>query len=121
MKDGFLKPDAFVIDTSRMRICGKGWVNFKKEEVDLKVAPTPKKPEFFSLATPLGVHGKFADFELGIVPGGIVGTTIKFIFSPIHVPVRRLTGKPLPKDGNDVCGMPLGPENRPTSPLAGCR
>jgi uncharacterized protein involved in outer membrane biogenesis len=92
MKDGFLKPDAFVIDTSRMRICGKGWVNFKKEEVDLKVAPTPKKPEFFSLATPLGVHGKFADFDLGIVPGGVVATTIKFIFSPIHVPVRRLAG-----------------------------
>ena len=121
MKDGFLKPDAFVIDTSRMRICAKGWVDFKKEEVDLKVAPIPKKPEFFSLATPLGVHGKFSDFELGVVTGGLVGAAIKFVFSPIHVPVRRLFAEPLPKDGSDVCSMPLGPENRPTSPVAGCR
>jgi uncharacterized protein involved in outer membrane biogenesis len=120
MKDGYLKPDAFVVDTSRMRICGTGWVDFKKEEVNLRVAPVPKKPAFFSLATPIGVKGKFSDFKLGIVPGGLLGTSVRFITSPIHVPIARLAGISLPKDGSDVCGMPLGPNDRPSKPPAGC-
>jgi uncharacterized protein involved in outer membrane biogenesis len=120
MKDGYLKPDAFVVDTSRMRICGTGWVDFKKEEINLRVAPVPKKPAFFSLATPIGVKGKFSDFKLGIVPGGLLGTSVRFITSPIHVPIARLSGISLPKDGSDVCGMPLGPNDRPNKPPAGC-
>ena len=120
MKDGYLKPDAFVVDTSRMRICGNGWVDFKKEEVNLSVTPVPKKPEFFSLATPIGVTGKFSDFKLGIVPGGLLGTSVRFITSPIHVPIARLAGISLPKDGSDICGMPLGPNDRPNKPPAGC-
>ena len=120
MKDGYLKPDAFVIDTSRMRICGNGWVDFKKEEVNLSVTPVPKKPEFFSLATPIGVTGKFSDFKLGIVPGGLLGTSVRFITSPIHVPIAKLAGISLPKDGSDVCDMPLGPNDRPNKPTIGC-
>ncbi|MCG8618540.1 MAG: AsmA family protein [Desulfobacterales bacterium] len=121
MKDGYLTPDTFVIDTSRMRICGSGWADFRKEEVSLKVAPVPKKPAFFSLATPIGIKGRFADFSLGISPGGVVGTTLRFITSPIHVPIAHMAGFRLPKDAADICDQPLGQENRPEKPPAGCR
>lgn len=121
MKDGYLTPDAFVIDTSRMRICGTGWADFKKEAVSLRVAPIPKKPAFFSLATPVGIQGDFSDFQLGIVPGGLVGTSVKFITSPIHVPIAMLARVKLPKDGGDVCSQPLGREDRPIKPPVGCR
>jgi len=121
MKDGLLRPEAFVIDTSKIRICGNGQVNFKTKHIDLKVAPTPKRPEFFSLATPLEVKGKFSDFGVGVQTGGLFGTSIRFLTSPIHVPLRRLAGEGLPKEGDDICGMTIGPNDRPTKRPPGCR
>jgi uncharacterized protein involved in outer membrane biogenesis len=120
MKDGLLTPDAMVIDTSRIRICVKGQVNFKKEQINITSAPAAKKPEYFSLATPIGVHGKFTDFEMGIEPGGILGTAVTFLTSPVITPMRRMVGEKLPEDGSDVCSMAIGPNDRPTEPPLGC-
>jgi uncharacterized protein involved in outer membrane biogenesis len=121
MKDGLLSPNIFLIDTTKIRICGKGQVDFKKETIDLKMAPTAKKPEFFSLATPIEVRGSFTDFGVGIQAGGLFGTTIRFIASPVTVPLRRLFTKDLPGDGGDVCGIAIGPENREGKAPAGCK
>ncbi len=121
LQDGILKPDVFLIDTTKIRICGKGRVDFKKEQIDLKMAPAAKKPEFFSLATPMQVNGKFADFGVGVQPGGLAGTVISFITSPLHVPVRRLFGQKLPADGADVCSMGIGLSNRSQKTPAGCK
>lgn len=121
MKNGLLKPDVFLIDTTKIRICGKGQVDFKNEHIDLKMAPTPKKSEYFSLATPVEVNGKFSDFGVGIQPGGLIGTAVKFIVSPVSATIRRLFGKALPANGKDVCAMPIGPENRSAKLPAGCR
>jgi uncharacterized protein involved in outer membrane biogenesis len=120
MKDGVLKPDAFVIDTSKIRICGKGQIDFKQKTIQLTVAPVPKKPQFFSLATPLAVRGKFSDFNVGIRSGGVFGTAVKFITSPLHVPLRRLAGQGLPEDGSDVCSMAIGPKSRSHPVPSGC-
>ncbi|MFC1825574.1 AsmA family protein [Thermodesulfobacteriota bacterium] len=121
MKDGLLKSETFLIDTTKIRICGKGQVDFKKESLTLKMAPTPKRPEFFSLATPVEVNGKFADFKIGIQSGGLIGTAINFITSPVTVPLRRLAGDELPEDGNDVCNMPIGPKERSAKRPPGCK
>ena len=121
MKEGLLRPDVILIDTTKIRICGKGQVDFKNETIDLKMAPTPKKPEFFSLATPVEVKGKFADFGVGIQPGGLIGTTVRFIASPVTVPLQRIFSKDLPADGADVCGMAIGAEDRSAKVPAGCR
>ena len=120
MKEGQLTPNIILIDTTKIRICGKGQVDFKKETIDLKMAPTPKKPEFFSLATPVEVRGNFDDFGVGIQAGGLIGTSVRFIASPVTVPLRRLFSKDLPADGADVCGMAIGPENRSAKAPAGC-
>ena len=121
MKEGLLSSDIFLIDTTKIRICGKGQVDFKKETIDLKMAPTPKKPEFFSLATPIEVRGNFDDFGVGVQAGGLFGTTIRFITSPVVTPLRRLFTKDLPGDGGDVCGMAIGPEKREGKAPAGCK
>lgn len=121
MKDGYLQPDVFVIDTTKMRICGKGWVDFNTRKLNLEVAPTPKKPEFFSLATPINVQGNFRDFGIGIVPGGLIGTGIKFVISPIQVPIQRVLDESIPSDGRDVWAIKLGPENRDMKRPTGCR
>ena len=121
MKDGVLEPDVFLIDTTKIRICGKGQVNFKDGRIDLKMAPTPKKAEYFSLATPIEVKGNFSDFGVGIQPGGLFGTTVNFIASPVTTTFKRLVKQELPADGNDVCAIPIGPEDRSAKPPAGCK
>lgn len=75
--------------------------------------------EYFSLATPVEVNGKFSDFGVGIQPGGLIGTAVKFIVSPVSATIRRLLGKELPADGKDVCAMSIGPENRSVKLPAG--
>jgi len=107
LKDGLLREDQMVIDTTRMRVKGETRVDFKKDDVYLYLKSSGKKPEFFSLATPIEVKGKIADFKIGIAPGGLFGTTIRFITSPLHVPLRRLFSEDLPPGGSDICESPL--------------
>ncbi len=103
LKDGLLREDQMVIDTTRMRVKGEAKIDFKKEDVYLYLKSSGKRPEFFSLATPIEVKGKIADFKIGVAPGGLLGTTIRFITSPLHVPLRRLFSEELPAGGHDIC------------------
>lgn len=122
MKGGQLSLDVFAIDTTAMRICGRGSIDFKKRRINMEAQPSAKTAEYFSLATPLAVDGSFDDFSVGIARGGIFGTVINFITSPIHATARRLGGKyAMPPDGSDVCSMPIGIDHRPTIPPKGCR
>jgi uncharacterized protein involved in outer membrane biogenesis len=121
MKEGYLESNVFVIDTTRMRICGKGWVDFRKHKLNLEIAPSPKKPEFFSLATPITIQGDFEDFGLAITPGGLIGTGIKFVISPLQVPLQTIFDKPIPADASDIRSIELGPDNRDGKRPIGCR
>jgi len=107
LKDGQLREDRMVIDTTRMRVKGDARVDFIKEDVYLYLKSSGKRPEFFSLATPIEVKGKITDFKIDVAPGGLIGTSIRFITSPLHVPLRRLFGEDLPPEGSDVCESPL--------------
>jgi uncharacterized protein involved in outer membrane biogenesis len=103
MNDGVMKEKSFVIDTSKIRVRGKIHVDFKKQTVYLRLMPTPKRPQFLSLATPLEVRGKFSDLKVSLAPGGLIGTTIRFLTAHIVVPIQWIILKRLPKDGSDVC------------------
>ncbi|WP_319548440.1 AsmA family protein [Desulfogranum marinum] len=120
VEDGLLTPDVFFIDTSKIRICGKGQVDFRKNTVNLTVSPTPKKPEFFNLATPLKISGSFDDINFGLRKGALVGTAARFIASPLVVPIERVFSDQIPEDGSDACGLPLGPDNRSEIYVKGC-
>jgi hypothetical protein len=86
----------------------------------LVVAPTAKRPEYFGLATPLVVKGDFDDFRVGLKRGALAKTGFKFIFSPITTSVKRLVKEDLPEDGNDICGLPIGPRDGEIAKLPGC-
>jgi len=120
MDNGVLSPDALVIDTSNIRICGWGKADFKQGTLRFNVAPIPKRPQFFSLATPFEVSGRFETFDMGIQPGGLMQTAVNFVTSPLHVPLRTIAGEKLPSDGSDVCQMQTDTKSRPTSPPPGC-
>lgn len=110
--DGLLKPDAFFVDTSQMRICVDGEVNLKEQRLDIGARPRAKRPQFFSLATPVQLRGSFSDLDVALGGAGVVGTAVRFVVSPITVPVKRIFSSDTPQDGSDVCGMELGPEAR---------
>ncbi len=113
IKDGYMTSETIMADTSKMRIFGKAAINFKKQTIDLEVAPTPKQPEFFSLATPVAVHGTFKDFGIGVKGLDLVGTVFSFIVSPVVVPIERIFVKDLATDGADVCDIDFATQENP--------
>ncbi|WP_031480351.1 AsmA family protein [Maridesulfovibrio frigidus] len=111
--DGIMTSETIMADTSKMRIFGKSSIDFKKRTIDLEVAPKPKRPEFFSLATPVAVHGTFKDFGIGVSGLDLVGTVVSFIVSPVVVPFERIFTKDLPTDGSDVCDIDFATQKSP--------
>ena len=76
-----------------------------RSKFKLKAVPKAKRPEFFSLATPVNVGGSFEDFKIGINKFRLTTSLASFITSPFHVPVRRLFVGERPKDGREACIM----------------
>ena len=107
IKDGKMKENAIFADTTKMQIGGKAKANFKTQEVYLAMAPKAKKPEFFSLATPIQVKGTFTDYKIGVQPGGLVGTAFRFITSPVFVPIQRVFTERAPADGKAACSAAM--------------
>lgn len=103
LDDGKLVDRLILLDTSRMRVTGKGAANFSDETLDLRMRPQAKKAQFLSLATPIRVSGTFDDFKIGVSPGDILETVGRLATSIIWVPLQKLAGKKLPADGADVC------------------
>ncbi len=103
MEDGMMHERTIFMDTTHMSIEGEANINFKTEELKLKMAPKAKRPEFFSLATPVSVHGTFEDFGIGINKILLTTSLASFITSPVHVPLRRLFSGERPEDGVEAC------------------
>jgi uncharacterized protein involved in outer membrane biogenesis len=103
LEDGVLKEEAIYLDTSNMRIAGKMDIDFKTRELEIKLAPKAKNPEFFSVAIPMQVKGSLDDFGLKIGILRMVGQVVSFITSPIHVPIRRVFTEASPEDGVEAC------------------
>jgi hypothetical protein len=103
LADGKLKEKSFLIDTSRMRVTGKGAVDFAEGKINLYVQPRAKTPQFLSLAIPIELSGTLDDFKVGVRAGDVVESVGQFVTSVIWVPLKILFGKETPVDGRDVC------------------
>jgi hypothetical protein len=103
LRNGKLAHDAILIDTSRMRVAGVGQADFERETLHFYLAPKPKSPQFFSLATPIQVTGTFTEFKIGVAPGGVADTLGRQLLSIVVVPLQKLTQPEIPRDGADVC------------------
>jgi uncharacterized protein involved in outer membrane biogenesis len=105
LDSGRMQERVIFMDTTRMSVAGKVNVDFNTREIDILAAPKAKKAEFFSLATPVKVHGSFEDFGLGVNPLSLTRSAISFVTSPIHVPIRRVFKKKIPADGKAACEL----------------
>jgi len=103
LSDGVLTERQILLDTTRVRVQGKGQVAFRDERVELKLQPRPKQAQFFSLATPIGVQGSFRDYRIGVDAADVLATLGSFATSLLWVPVQKLAGDEVPADGRDVC------------------
>ncbi|HEX6103042.1 MAG TPA: AsmA family protein [Alphaproteobacteria bacterium] len=68
VKDGLLKAQTFVIDTTDTNVTGEGDINLKNEKMDLKLEAHPKDPSLLSARTPVLIGGRLADPEFGVDP-----------------------------------------------------
>ncbi|CAB1062083.1 hypothetical protein D1BOALGB6SA_6859 [Olavius sp. associated proteobacterium Delta 1] len=107
IKDGKMKENAIFADTTKMQVGGKAKVNLKTREVYLAMAPKAKKAEFFSLATPIQVKGTFTNYKIGVQPGGLLGTAVRFITSPFVVPIQRVFTERAAADGKAACSAAM--------------
>ncbi len=103
MNDGLMRERTIFIDTTNMSIEAEATINFKTRHLSMLAAPKAKKPEFFSLATPVKVSGRFDDFGIGINLVRLTGTVASFVTSPVHVPLRRIFARKRPEDGKEAC------------------
>jgi AsmA family protein len=103
LADGKLADKSILIDTSRMRVTGKGSVDFAADKVKFYVKPRAKTPQFLSLAVPIELNGSIDDFSVGVRARDAIGSVSKLITSFITVPLQVAFGKTIPADGQDVC------------------
>jgi uncharacterized protein involved in outer membrane biogenesis len=102
---GLLTEKAVFMDTTQMSVAGKVDIDFTSQEIDILMAPRAKRPEFFSLATPVKINGSFDDFGVGVSKVRAARSVVSFITSPIHVPIRRVFKKEVPADGREACEL----------------
>ncbi|MCU0804108.1 MAG: AsmA family protein [Burkholderiales bacterium] len=107
LRDGVLKQDAILIDTTRMRVTGEGGVDFRDETLGFRLQPRAKEPQLFSLATPVQVSGTLADPKVGASAGAVLGSIARFVGSAVLFPLYLLPQGKVPSDGTDICADPI--------------
>jgi uncharacterized protein involved in outer membrane biogenesis len=100
---GVMQQKVIFADTSEMRIGGKAKVDFRNKTIEIYAAPKAKKPQFFSLATPVGMTGTFDKFGVSLSPIDVTATVVSFITSPVFVPIRSLFADDKEVDGEQAC------------------
>ncbi len=66
IEDGIAKSDSLLIDSRRITIGAAGTLDLKTEELDLVLAPRPKRISLVSLAKPVHVTGTLASPEVAV-------------------------------------------------------
>jgi uncharacterized protein involved in outer membrane biogenesis len=103
MQEGVMSEHALLIDTSRMTVHGKATFDFHTRSVDITLAPKARRPEFFSVATPIHIEGDFDDFGFDVRSSDLIGTVANFVTSPVHVPIRRVFSSTADPKGIEDC------------------
>jgi uncharacterized protein involved in outer membrane biogenesis len=103
MQEGVMEERSIFIDTTNMSIAGEATIDFKAKTIAMRAAPKAKRPEFFSLATPVKVNGSFEDIGIKINAIRMAGTVTSFVTSPVHVPIRRIFTRKRPENGKEAC------------------
>jgi uncharacterized protein involved in outer membrane biogenesis len=90
LKEGLAKIEDILLDTRRVTIAGSGIVDLETEELDVFIAPRPKRASLVSLANPVEITGTLSQPEVSVARlprgswigrgAGIVGSLINPAF-----------------------------------------
>jgi len=105
--DGIITPEVFLLDTSRIRVEGKGSVNLKTDEIDFHLLPTPKTAHLFSAATPVSISGSITDPNIGVSASDVVGSVSHMAVGLITTPFKKLFLESIEPDGKTACGAAM--------------
>lgn len=106
VKEGLMLTNAFVVDTTVVRIDGGGVVNLKNEEMDLRLSPKPKDNSIASLNSPLYLQGTFSAPKVSPDVGRLAAKGAKAVVLGIINPLLAVL--PLFKEGeakDSNCGQ----------------
>ncbi|WP_283744418.1 AsmA family protein [Sideroxydans sp. CL21] len=103
LNDGKLSGKTLLVDTTRMRVTGKGGVDFTAEKINFYMQPRAKTPQFLSFSLPVELDGNFENFGVGVRPIDVLETMGQFTTSVVWAPLQMMFGKEAPSDGHDVC------------------
>jgi len=112
-EDGILKSKSILLDSTDIIVRGRGSIDIPRQQLDLLAAPQAKRERFFSVSTPVRVTGPWDDFQVGVEPGGFIGTMFRWYMALIYVPFKWLTGERFPADGLETCFNELNLEVPP--------
>ncbi|MGA7277829.1 MAG: AsmA family protein [Desulfocapsaceae bacterium] len=107
VEQGLMAPEVFLLDTSRMRVNGKGTVDLKTNTIDFYLKPTPKSASFFSLATPIAVSGSIFQPEISPASGAVLKTLFRQVTSVVTVPFQWLFTENLETSGAKACSAAM--------------
>lgn len=113
VEEGVLSTKNILLDSTDIIVRGRGDISVPLQELDLLVAPQAKRERFFSVSTPVRVTGPWDDYQIGVEPGGFIGTLFRWYMSLVYVPFKWLTGERFPADGLETCFNELGQELPP--------
>lgn len=103
LNDGLMKHNKLLLDTSHLRAEGKGEINLKNKKIKLKIYPKAKKTQWFSLETPVEIHGNIDDFNVKVDPKNVAGTVVRNIANLSYLYLPLLKYRNIDKNGRDVC------------------
>ena len=101
--DGIMEHKTILMDTTKTLVRGRGTIDLGQQELDITIWPQAKREKFFSMSTPVLVSGPWQDFNIGVAPGGVITTMLRFWYNLIYVPVQWLVGERFPADGIATC------------------
>jgi hypothetical protein len=107
LEESLMTPELFLLDTSSMRVNGKGTVDLRTNKIDFVLKPKPKSAQFFSLATPVAVTGSILSPDIGVTTAAVIATIFRQPISIVTVPLQWLFTDNLEKDGRTVCSAAM--------------
>lgn len=90
VKDGIMKTNAFVFDTTQTKITGAGDISLREEALNLALHAAPKGPSPLSLRSPLHLGGTFKHPTVSVDKGKIAGKVGQALLLGAAAPIAAL-------------------------------